>query len=122
MWLDLVTWTVAWVDACRLAQTCPCSETTEIAWSQVEQRMCVVFCCVVEPAFADTFRAAAALFAARLPSGAVESPPCCASEVAPEAAAAFFLDSSFLVAERRPYSEVDPFGSPLCPVGPISWP
>jgi len=39
MWLDLVTWTVAWVDACCFARTCPCSERTEIAWSRVEQRM-----------------------------------------------------------------------------------
>ena len=80
-----------------------------------------VFGCVVEPAFADTFRAAteaaAALFAARFPSGAVESLPCCASEVAPEAEAVFFLNSSFLDAGPHPYSEVCSFGSPLCPVG-----
>jgi hypothetical protein len=39
MRLDLVTWTVVWVDACRLAQTCPCSEKMEMAWPQVEQRI-----------------------------------------------------------------------------------
>jgi len=84
-----------------------------------------VFDCVMEPAFADIFNAAAeaaaALFSARLPSGAVESPPCYASEVAPEAAV-FFSDSSFLDAEPRPYNEVDSFGPPLCPVGQMSWP
>ena len=44
-----------------------------------------VFGCIVETAFADAFWAAAALFAASLPSVAIESPPCFASQVAPQA-------------------------------------
>jgi len=84
-----------------------------------------VFGYVVKPAFADTFRrlqTAAALFAASLPSGAVESPPSSyyALEVAPEAAAVFLSDPSFLDAGSRPYSEVDSFGSHFCPVGQTS--
>ena len=44
-----------------------------------------VFGCIVEPACADAFCAAAAPAAgARLPSGAVDSPPCLASEIARE--------------------------------------
>jgi len=51
------------------------------------------------PDCADAFwaaAAAAALFAARFPSGALDSPLCFGSEAALAAAAAFFLDSSFL--------------------------
>jgi hypothetical protein len=54
-----------------------------------------VFGCVAVPGCAEAFWAAAALLAARLPSGAVDSPLCLCSEAAMEAAA-FFLDSSFL--------------------------
>jgi hypothetical protein len=57
----------------------------------------VLGCIVVEPAFADAFWAAAALFAASLPSGAVESPPCFALQVAPQAGGRVRpLDTSFL--------------------------
>ena len=56
-----------------------------VSWSQAERNSSWV-----------AATAAAALFAARLPSGAVETPPCFATEVAPEAEAAFFLELSFL--------------------------
>ena len=39
MWLDLMTWTVVWVDACHLARTCLCWEKMAMAWPQVGQRM-----------------------------------------------------------------------------------
>jgi len=65
-----------------------------------------VFACVVEPAWADALwvaaTAAAAVVAARLPSAAVKSPPCFASEAAPGLALAL-----------RPCSEDDSVGSPL---------
>ena len=79
--------------------------------------------CVVEPAVADAFWTAAALFAARLPSGrlGVDTLFRLGSRTALEAAAAFFLESSLLwMIEPRPYSENDSFGSPLCLVGRVS--
>jgi len=78
-----------------------------------------VFRCVVDSVFADAFwvagTAAIVLFADRLPSGAVESSFCFASEAVSEAAAAFFLEAS-LDAEPRTGSEDDSFGLPPCPV------
>jgi len=52
-----------------------------------------VFGCVVEPAFTDALlaAAAAALFAARFPSSAVEPAFSFASEAAKEAAAFFYI-------------------------------
>lgn len=50
-------------------------------------------------AFWTAATVAAALFAARLPSGLIDSPPCLAKEAAleeAETAAAFFLNSPFL--------------------------
>ena len=104
--LDLPTWTAAvWVDACRLAQTyLPLlgedGDGLAAGWGA---DAFPAFGCVAGPGRAAAFWAAAAVFAARFPSGAVDLPPCLASEVALEAAAAaaaaaaaFILDSSFL--------------------------
>ena len=69
--------------------------------------------CVVEPAVADAFWEAAALFASRLPSGrlGVDTLFRLGSRTALEAVAAFFLESSLLwMIEPRPYSEVVSLG------------
>jgi hypothetical protein len=59
-----------------------------------------VFGYVMKPTFVDAFWAAAvaaaALFAARLPSGGVESLLCFAPEVAPESVAAFLFGTVLL--------------------------
>ena len=79
-----------------------------------------VFGCVVEPAFTDASWAAAvaALFTARLPSSAVDQhvvPP--RKQQRRRRPSFTFILLSML--ERRPCSEGDFFGSPLCPVAQI---
>jgi len=69
-----------------------------------------VFGCVVGLAFADAWTvaaAAAALFVTRMPGGAVGSPLCFTSKVAPKAAAAFFWNCPSWMLEQRPCSEDD---------------
>jgi len=112
MRLDLVTWTVVWVDACCLARICSCSERTEMAWPQVEQRVCFRSSAASRGQPSQTPGRLQRRPQPSLPlicqGGAVESPLCFASKVAPKAVvAAFFWNRPSWMLEQRPCSEDD---------------
>ena len=87
IWLDLVTWTTVWVWCLPLEE-----DGDGLAKGEAAHAF-PVFGRVVEPAVADAFWAAAALFAARLPTGrlGVDTLFCLESSTAPEAVAGGLL-------------------------------